>query len=184
VPTGPLSRAFAAARSVLANVKPDQLDDSTPCASWKVRQLINHMVVAPRWGVGAMRSGQPGADDTDFSSGDYLAAYDESISSTLAAFEEEGALEKMVPLPFGEVPGAFLRTMITTDQFAHGWDLARATSQSTDLDPELAAELLAEAAIPDQFRGPDGQAPFGPAREAPAGAGAADKLAAHLGREV
>jgi hypothetical protein len=44
--------------------------------------------------------------------------------------------------------------------------------------------LLARAAIPDQFRGEDGKAPFGPAREAPTGATAADRLAAHLGREV
>jgi len=50
----------------------------------------------------------------------------------------------------------------------------------------LAAGLLSQArlAIPDAYRGPDGQALFGPAREAPAGAGSADQLAAFLGRAV
>lgn len=76
--------------------------------------------------------------------------------------------------------------MAATEQFTHGWDLARAAGQHTDLDPELAAELLgvARLAITDDFRGPDGQALFGPVREAPAGASPADQLAAFLGRAV
>ncbi len=36
----------------------------------------------------------------------------------------------------------------------------------------------------DAYRGPDGQALFGAVREVPAGAGAADQLAAFLGRAV
>ena len=38
--------------------------------------------------------------------------------------------------------------------------------------------------IGDGMRGPDGQAPFGPAQEPPAGATKADELAAFLGRSV
>jgi mycothiol maleylpyruvate isomerase-like protein len=55
-----------------------------------------------------------------------------------------------------------------------------------DLDPELAAGLLSRArlAIIDSYRGPDAEAPFGPAVQAPAGAGPADQLAAFLGRRV
>lgn len=184
MPTASLSRAFACASSVLANVKPDQLDDPTPCRSWTVRQLINHMVAAPRFGVAVLQSGAAPGDEVDYSAGDFVGVYDETARTTVAAFDEEGALEKMAALPFAEVPGAFLQTMITTDQFTHAWDLAKATGQPTDLDPDFAAQLLAETAIPDQYRGPDGQAPFGPARAAPAGASAADKLAALLGREV
>jgi len=54
--------------------------------------------------------------------------------------------------------------MASADQFVHGWDLAKATGQATDLDPELAAELLGfyRQAIADGMRGPDPQAPFGP----------------------
>ncbi len=179
-----LTRAFTSTRSVLANVKPDQLDSATPCKSWKVRQLINHMVSAPRFGVRALQTGETQPDDTDYAAGDYLAAYDETVNSTTAAFADPGALEKNVKLPFGEVPGAFLMNMVVTDQFTHGWDLAKATGQPTDLDHELAARLLPMAAIPDQFRGEDGEAPFGPVQPAPEGASAADKLAAHLGRRA
>ena len=78
-------------------------------------------------------------------------------------------------LPFGELPGSVYVNIATVDTFAHGWDLAKATGQSTDLDPELAAKLLAfsQVALPDAFRGPDGEAPFG--RQASvSGGGASD----------
>lgn len=76
--------------------------------------------------------------------------------------------------------------LATMEQFTHGWDLARAIGRPADLDPGLAAGLLslARLAVADAFRGPDGQALFGSARGAPAGAGPADELAAFLGRVV
>ena len=75
-----------------------------------------------------------------------------------AAFEAEGVLGRMIRLPFGEFPGAAVRSMAALDQFAHGWDLARAIGYPGDLDPELAAELLASArlAITDGFPPPTG----------------------------
>ncbi len=179
-----LDRAFASARSVLANVKADQLEAPTPCRSWTVRDLINHMITAPRAGASALRTGEARADEADYAAGDFLTAYDETARIAKEAFTAPGALEKIVKLPFAEIPAAFLMSMVTTDQFTHGWDLARATGQPTDLDPELATTLLAQVAIPDQFRGEDGKAAFGPIREAGSGASAADRLAAHLGREV
>jgi uncharacterized protein (TIGR03086 family) len=87
-------------------------------------------------------------------------------------------------LPFGEFPGGIFVMIAASDAFMHGWDLAKALGQSTDLDPELASQLLAASMLPDEFRGPDGQAPFGPKLDAPESASAADKLAAHLGRQV
>ena len=48
-------------------------------------------------------------------------------------------------LPFAELPGGVYVNIATTDTFTHGWDLAKATGQSTDLDPELATQLLAFA---------------------------------------
>lgn len=179
-----LLAAFQSTRAVLGNVGGQQLDLPTPCRSWNVGQLVNHVVAAPRAGVSALRGGEWRADDTEYCRGDFLAAYDDTAEQALAAFAEPGALERTARLPFAEVPGAFLRTMITTDQFTHGWDLARATAQATDLDPELAAALLAEVTIPDELRGEDGTAPFGPERPAPGGASAADRLAALLGRAV
>ena len=94
-------------------------------------------------------------------------------------------MEKVYDLPFGSMPGAAIAGLAATDTFQHGWDLAKATGQSTDLAPELAAGLLqqSKASIQDSFRGPEG-APFGAEQQAPGDAPAADQLAAFLGRQV
>jgi hypothetical protein len=72
------------------------------------------------------------------------------------------------------------------DTFTHGWDLAKATDQSTDLDAALSAQLLgiAQAALPDSFRGPDGQAPFGLPVDVPDSDCMADQLAGFMGRNI
>jgi len=182
-----LERAFASTRSVLSNVKTDQLDDPTPCASWKVRDLVNHVVGGTHWFAGTVNAGvAPEGELPDFATQDFVAAFDEGAASAVAAFSAPGALEKNLKLPFGEFPGAAFLGLASTDTFTHGWDLAKATNQSTDLDPELAEQLLAgaRASVPDQFRGPDGVAPFGPVVEDANAKTAADKLAEFLGRQA
>ena len=185
--TAPLEQAIAATRSVLTGVRPDQLAAGTPCQSWKVSDLINHIVGGQHF-FAAAANGEPpaGGDAPDFSAGDYLAAFDQGTAASLAAFSADGAMERIMHLPFGDMPGSAFVGIAATDTFTHGWDLATATGQSTDLAPDLAAGLLvgARAAISDSFRGPDGKAPFGALQEAPAGSSNADQLAAFLGRTV
>ena len=186
--TDTLERAFASTREVLANVKDDQLDDPTPCQSWDVRALVNHIIGGAHW-FGESTAAGEGAPDKgiDFAAGDRLEAFDEGVKKSVDAFNAPGAQEKIVKLPFGEFPGAIFMALATTDTFTHGWDLARATGQdAARLDPELAQQLLvgAKAAIPDDFRGPDPQAPFGPKVDVPESAPPADQLAGFLGRKV
>lgn len=75
--------------------------------------------------------------------------------------------------------------LATVDHFTHAWALARATGQSTNLNPELAEQLLtaARAMVSPEFRGPEG-APFGLEVAVDPSACAADRLAGFLGRTV
>lgn len=182
-----LELAFASTRSVLANVTADQLSAPTPCESWDVRALINHIVGVASFFAGTVNSGvAPTMEEIDYTAGDMVATYDDGIAQAVAAFGTTGAFEKMLELPFGTLPGAVFYGIATTDAFTHGWDLARATGQSTDLDPTLAAELLvgARAFIQPAFRGDDGVKPFGAEQPAPPNATTADALAAFLGRKA
>jgi uncharacterized protein (TIGR03086 family) len=182
----PLNQAMQSTLAVLTKVRSEDLDAPTPCASWDVRALINHFVGTARWWAATIDGGGEDAD-ADYAGGDFVAAYEESIRIACAAFTAEGALERVVHMEQGEFPGAGLLVFATTDQFMHGWDLARAIGQPTaDLDPELAETLLAQArlAVTDAYRGPDGVGVFGPERPAPAGSGPADRLAGFLGRTV
>lgn len=103
---------------------------------------------------------EPGHLDAPTIAGEGEATEAESIQLAVAAVEVDGALGTMVMLPFGEFPGSALLAMATTEQFTHGWDLARAIGHHTDLD----------AVIGDAFREPDGRAGR-PARRLPWPAG-------------
>lgn len=182
-----LERAIASTRAVIANIKPDQLDDPTPCQSWTVRDCLEHVLGGQYYFAESVNTGKAGElGGTDLARGDLVATFDDGAKAAVAAFASPGAIDKMIELPFGTMPAAAWMGIATTDTFMHGWDLAKATGQSTDLDPEFAAEVLAQsrAFIADAFRGPDTQAPFGAEQQAPAGASNADQLAAFLGRTV
>ncbi len=183
--TRPLAQAIAASRTVLAGVQAGQLQDPTPCASWNVSDLINHMVGGMRFFTAGV-TGQAPPESTEVATADYVAAYDEAAAAALAAFGADGVLGSTIKMPFGEMPGAAVMGLATTDTFTHAWDLAKATGQDTDLDPELAEALLAQSQqmIQPAFRGEDGEAPFMVEQECPDGASAADRLAAFLGRTV
>lgn len=179
--TATYERAIATFKQVLANCDEADYDKQSPCASWKVRDVVDHLVDGSGFFVGAV-GGQPGGAID----GPPAARFDAASEQILAAFNEPGALDKEVDLPFGRMPASVLVGIATTDTFQHAWDIAKATGQPTDLDPEFASALLtrAQSTIPDQMRGDDGVAMFGPRREAPTGAPVADQLAAFLGREV
>jgi uncharacterized protein (TIGR03086 family) len=184
--TQPLQAAIASTKAVLAGVTPDHLELPTPCASWKVKDLVNHMVGSQYFFKAALEGQPPAGEAPDFASGDFKAAFDDGSAACVAAFAADGALARTVKLPFGDMPAMAWAGLAATDTFAHGWDLAKATGQSTDLAPDLASGLLAASKqmIQPAFRGEDGKAPFGAERQAPAGASVADQLAAFLGREV
>jgi len=183
--TQPLQMAQDVVRQVMANVTPEQMSAATPCASWDVAGLINHLVGGNQFFAAGMRGQAPSADETNWAEGDWRASYDAQANEALAAFGEEGALERMVELPFGTMPGAAFMGLAMTDTFQHAWDLAKATGQDTNLAPEMAQQLLAQCkqSIQDEFRGPEG-APFGAQVECADDACAADQLAAFLGRQV
>jgi uncharacterized protein (TIGR03086 family) len=180
-----LEQAVATTRGVLANVAPDQYDRPTPCASWDVRALVNHVVGGTHFYVAAM-TGAPWDASTDYTDGDLVTAYDEGANAAIAAFGAPGAMEQMVELPFATLPGAVFVGIASTDQFTHAWDLARATGQNTDLAPNFARQLLdnAQAVLPDEVRGDEGVALFGAKQAAAGTASNADQLAAFLGRRV
>ncbi|MCU1466735.1 MAG: hypothetical protein JWM72_2663 [Actinomycetia bacterium] len=183
--TEALEQAIASTRTVLAGVSKEQLGDDTPCVAWKVSDVINHIVGGQYFFEAGARGEQQAGGETDFSAGDFVSAFDEGSQRCIAAFRADGVMEKMLSLPFGEMPGSAFVGLAATDTFAHGWDLAKATGQATDLAPELAGQLLigARMAIQPALRSPEGTV-FGPEQQAPTGACNADQLAAFLGRMV
>ena len=181
-PLARFDRAVAVADSAIAGVRPDQWSDPTPCTDWNVRQLLNHIVGGTKMFLSMQTGGGPVDRSADHLGDDPLGSWRGAVAELRAAFAEDGALERTVTTPFGEGPGLVLVTMRVNEMMVHGWDVAKATGQSTDLDPELAAQCL------DDFRrlraSGRGSGMFAEVQEAPPGATVADQLAAVTGRTV
>ena len=179
-------RAMAQTESIVAAVGPGQLGLPTPCAEYDVRALLSHIVgglnrVAIA-GEGGDALARPARAD-DVPDDGWLAAYRAAADRAAAAWTDDAKLDALVELPWGKVPGRIAMAGYAQEILTHGWDLARATGQPTEGDPELASWALAGAKriLPPEARGAD--VPFGPVVQVPPGAGPYAQLAAWLGRQ-
>jgi uncharacterized protein (TIGR03086 family) len=181
-----LERACRSTATVLERVRGTDLDRPTPCASWNVKDVVNHVVGGTGFFAELAEKGAVADrdEDADCTAADFAATFRREAQRLVAAFRAPGAMTKPMKLPFGELPGSVCVWIAAGDIFTHGWDLAKATGQPTDLEPDVAARLLTqiEPILPDDMRGPDTKAAFGPRVEIANSAPAADRLAAFEGR--
>jgi uncharacterized protein (TIGR03086 family) len=164
---------------VLANVTPDQLDGPSPCAEWNVKAVIEHVLAGNQLVARRATGEEPSALPADL-----VAAHAQSAATAQAIFAGPEGLTRVYRLPIGEVPGTVFISLRTIDLFTHAWDVAKATGQARDLDPEMADELLAasQAIMSPDLRGP--AKPFAAEQAAGPGSSRADVLAAYLGRST
>ena len=188
-PLDPLAKALGLFGDLVGAVGPEQWSLPTPCEAWNVQQLVGHVVSGQQLLARVLR-GEPfesaAAGTRDPSQtlvrDDAAAAFRTSAEDLLAAFGEPGALERVVTVPAGTVPGAVAVHLRTTEALVHGWDLARATGLPFDVPADLAEGELAFSR-PMLERIPPERRSFAPARPVPDAAPAIDRLAALLGRD-
>ena len=125
-----------------------QWSAATPCTEWDVRALVNHVAGEFLW-VPEMMAGRTVADvgdrlDGDVLGGDPLRTLGEAQRAAATAFEEPGALSRIVHLSFGDVPAADYAKQMAIDSVIHSWDLARGTGGDEQLDAELVEMAYAE----------------------------------------
>lgn len=99
-----------------------------------------------------------------------------------ATFSVPGTLDKIVKLPFGEMPAGVALNIAIMDVMTHAADIAKATGQTIDDDEILSVALqVGRELITDSLRAPG---IFDSEQPAPPNASAADKLLAFAGRKV
>jgi uncharacterized protein (TIGR03086 family) len=191
-----LNRVTAAAQDVVGRIGDDQLGLPTPCAEWDVRAILNHILHGDLLVMAWLR-GQPWPNDGDV---DYLGddpkaavlrGLSETIDEVRSGSIDRAVLTRMGDLPVSAPGGDGLIQRRVGDLFVHLWDLAVATGQPTNLDPELAEEVLNHYRIriaekPRETLKPAavGPPPVAAEKPYPADATAADRLAAYMGRDV
>jgi uncharacterized protein (TIGR03086 family) len=144
-----IQRVLDETRRVVDGIEPSQLSAPTPCSEWDVRALVNHITGGATMFAVCVEEGSI-ADERlmeliagDNLGDDFKGAFDAAAAHAVAAFEAPGAADKMVKLPFGEMPAGVAMNLAIFDVTVHALDLATATGQSTDLDPEVLATALA-----------------------------------------
>lgn len=123
---------------------------------------------------------------TGVADGAWAASYEAAVAKMWAVWrdspESEALLDREMSAPWGAVPGRAAVWGYVHETLVHGWDLAVATGQDAEADPEVAGAVLAivPQIIPAQPRG--GRVPFAPVVEPRPGAGPTERLANWAGR--
>jgi uncharacterized protein (TIGR03086 family) len=112
---------------------------------------------------------------------DYKGSFRRATDDAMDAFAQPGAMEKVVKLPFGEMPAGQAVGIAIFDVTTHAWDLARGSGQDVDIDPEV---LEAAWEISHQMLSPELRSLgiFGPEVEVSDDLPLQDRLAAYTGR--
>lgn len=185
-PLALLSRALDQTGTVISRVRPEQAALPTPCRSWDVRALVNHVVHDVQMFTLVARGGTREQGAPDLIGDDWSAAYQQSAEALLAGWQRPGAFEGTLRLPFGEVPASWQVHQAISDMAVHAWDVAKATGQPTDLEPEVGQVALdwGRENLKPRFRGDEssGQS-FGPEKPVPEDAPLYNRLAAFFGRD-
>ena len=164
-------------RQIIANVKSDQMSASTPCGEWDVKALIDHIIQGTMVFAGTLAGEEPGTAG----GGSPAEVYRSSAEKVLEEAMKPGEMEKKYETPFGEMSGGEFMFGAFMDNLVHGWDLAKATGQNTDLN-EGHAQAVFEAFAPMMDGMRQGGA-FGPEVSVPEDAGVQHRMLGMMGRQ-
>lgn len=165
-------------------IRAEQLGESTPCTEFTVHDVLDHMIVLGGSFAYVFRGETPPAATAPAVYGRVPAAeFRTAMDGLLAAMQSDGAMERILDTPIGQMDGETFGRVVAFDGLVHGWDLAVATGRPFRIDPDVVAAVhdFAGAALTDDLRA---TGVFAPATEPPTDASPIERLAAHSGRSV
>ncbi len=174
-----LERALGYTCAALTTITPDDLDRPTPCAGWRLDDLLAHMEDAlDAFGEGA--AGTIGLHSTAPTPARRRVA---TLQAKARALHGAWAAAGADPVLVGGVPMPVLAVsrLAAVEIAVHGWDVSRTTNACAPLSESLADALLPVAVCLADTAAEGSFAPPLPAR---VGASAGERLLAALGREA
>jgi uncharacterized protein (TIGR03086 family) len=182
-----LGRALDQAGHLVAGSTPEQAELPTPCRSWSVRELIAHLV-RDLGNFGAVARGEK----PDYSKqladldGDWFVAFATARHGLDQAWSSADLASSVPTMGGGTAPLVSRADQQIAECAVHAWDLAVATRQNEDLDPDVGAHglLWAKQNLAPEHRGSEeeGKA-FGPEVPIADDAPVYERLAAWFGRD-
>lgn len=130
-------------KQVGAGILTEQLDGSTPCASFTVSGVLDHMTGLASAYAPAFRGDPLPSDGGPLAPGenDLTVRFQLAMDALLDAVQSPGALQRTIDTPFGLMPGSMFARLVAFDGLIHGWDLATSTQQAWDPPEDVVAEI-------------------------------------------
>lgn len=187
-------RSVAGIRPVLGRTTPADLARPTPCESWHLRALLEHMAGQDRGFAAAVRATRAGGDVAVSAFAPHAlgpspaTTLADGLDEVLAAFADGADGPVLLPEFDRRVPLPVLIQMHLIDTLVHGWDVAAALGvqdgYTSRLDEEVVAAALAmsEQIPDDEYRDTPG-ASFAHALPTAADADAWTRVLTLLGRD-
>lgn len=182
-----MTSACARTADVLAAVDDDHLDRRTPCEKLSLRELVAHVgglgvafAAAARKDLGEL-TGVPPGDSGYRLDADWRTRYPVNLAGLADGWRDPGAWEGMTQVGGVDLPAEVCGMVGLTEVVIHGWDVARATGQTLDVDDDVADALLAHMTA--FTAGDPVEGLFGPALDVGEDATALDRALALSGRD-
>lgn len=183
-PIEQLASILPTLNAVVDRIDPSQLDKSTPCDRFTVRDVLNHMIVLGGSFAYSFRGEEvpeikaPPVDGR-VPATEFRATMDDLFDAVRSA----GATERIISTPMGEMPGSVFARFVAFDGLIHGWDLATATGLTYEPSAGAIAAVseFAQGALSAAMR--DGDT-FKEATDPLVGANPLERLVAFSGRSL
>ncbi len=171
-------------------VADDELGSPTPCPAYRLGDLIEHVgglalafTAAANKDRGPHSEREPSGDASRLPD-DWRTRIPGDLVALVRAWREPAAWTGMTRIAGTDAPAEMVGLTVADELVVHGWDVAAATGQPYDCEPELLAaaqSFLVQFTSPDAPAGPE--VPFGPQRQVTAGAPLLDRVVALAGRD-
>lgn len=185
----PAARRLA---DLVVRVSDDELGGPTPCPAYTLGDLIEHVgglalafrAAAEKDTASPYVNHAPSGDAARLEEG-WRQRIPADLDALARAWSDPAAWTGMTRIASQDAPAEMVGITVADELVVHGWDVARATGQPYQPEPELvdaAHDFLGMFASPDAPAGSD--VPFGPSRAVPGDAPALDRVLALAGRDL
>ena len=143
--------------SVVHQLQDGDWDKQSPNDEWNARETLGHVIWGMRRIAAAINNEPEPAEqaEAEVAGSDPVGSWDEAREYILAALDSHGALQKVIPTPFGEMPVDDAIGSLFLDPLTHAWDIAKAAGLDAYFPDDLAAKALQILqAVGDAIRGP------------------------------
>ncbi len=140
------AQAVNTAGATIAGVRPAQFTNPTPCTDYDVRTLMGHLLTVLGRVAVLAEGGDPLAmpivtagtpDDA------WPTTWTAAAHRVTAAWTKDETLDRMMVLPWAQVPGRAMLGVYTSELTVHTWDLATATGQQVGWNEQVLHMSLA-----------------------------------------